>query len=58
VTLFYDGLLVLGCSAVVYGAWQYSPPAAWIIGGLLAIVGAVRMAINDSKQADSETVDQ
>ena len=33
-----DGLAVLGFLAVVYGVQQWSEPAAWIIGGLCAIV--------------------
>jgi hypothetical protein len=34
-----DILLVTGYAMIFFGVWQLSPPAAWIVGGFLAIAG-------------------
>lgn len=37
----WDALALCGLVAVEYGVAQWSTPAAWVLGGLLAIVVAV-----------------
>lgn len=37
VGMVLDGALVFGGSAaVIFGAWEVYPPAAWIVGGTIA----------------------
>lgn len=37
-----DVLILAGCVCLVYGIWQFSPAAAWIVGGLaLVAFGAI-----------------
>jgi hypothetical protein len=37
----YDACGVVGFCAVECGVWQWSHPAAWVIGGVWLIVAAV-----------------
>jgi hypothetical protein len=39
-----DGALLTGAAAVIFGVWQIHPPSAWIVGGALAMIGALRVA--------------
>lgn len=37
-----DLIAVAAYSAIVYGCWQIYPPAAWIVGGSMALIAAVK----------------
>lgn len=34
-------LLLVGFGAILWGLWTMSPPAAWIVGGVGAVCGAL-----------------
>ena len=40
-----DLLLLIGCAAITYGTWQFSPPLAWIVGGFLALLWGVALGL-------------
>lgn len=46
----YDGLALLGISALEYGVWQWSHPAAWILGGLWLLMAAVWPDVRKAKR--------
>ncbi len=38
-----------GLSAAIYGVWQYSEPAAWLCGGVVAfVVGVLVLRVKGS----------
>ena len=39
-----DILMVGGAGAISYGAGQVYPPAAWLVGGALALLAGVKLA--------------
>lgn len=43
--LLLDAVALAGLGAVVFGVAQIYQPAAWILGGLLASVGAAALSI-------------
>lgn len=38
-----DLLIAGGAAGIAYGAWLVYPPAGFIVGGALALVGGLRM---------------
>lgn len=42
----FDALALAGLTAITYGAWQYSPPAAYIVVGSAAVIIAALGARN------------
>lgn len=40
-SLLRDVIGVSGAAAIAYGAWDIYPPAGFIVGGALALVGAI-----------------
>jgi hypothetical protein len=39
-----DLLGLAGFAAVTYGAWQFSEPVGWIVGGVLAVAAALLLS--------------
>lgn len=39
-TALFDALGLAGLAAITYGAWLYSPPSAYIVVGLAAVIVA------------------
>ncbi len=39
-----DALMVAGTGAVAYGTWMIYPPAGFIVGGVLTVVGGILAA--------------
>lgn len=37
----HDALQVLAAAAVLYGLAQWSPPAAWVVGGLAVLLASL-----------------
>lgn len=46
----YDALGALGLGALEYGVWQWSHPAAWILGGIWLIAVAVLPDVRKGKR--------
>lgn len=44
-SLARDVILLAGLAMLVYGTAQFSVPAAWMITGVMAIVGATLMSL-------------
>jgi hypothetical protein len=44
-----DALIVVGASAIAYGAWLIHPAAGFITGGVLMIAAGVASALKASK---------
>ncbi len=45
---------VAGAAAVVHGVWQIHEPSAWIVGGAMAIVVALRLSLPASSRQREE----
>lgn len=45
-TALFDALGLAGLAAITYGAWLYSPPAAYIVVGVAAVTVAALAAKN------------
>jgi hypothetical protein len=45
-----------GVGLVAYGAWLIYPPAGFIVGGSLLILGALLLALGQRSTADGRTV--
>jgi hypothetical protein len=43
--ILIDTTAIAGASAIVYGAYQISEPAAWIAGGFLLLAAALHLVI-------------
>jgi len=39
-TVMADAVGLAGCGAVVYGVWLVSVPAAFVVGGVMAMIAA------------------
>ncbi len=39
-----DLLIVAGAASVAFGAWLAWPPAGYIVGGVLALLGGIKIA--------------
>src|SRR5690606_33749977 len=50
----WDVMLFAGLGCIIWGVWQISPPAAWIIGGLLLSVLAALGQLNGSAPKNSQ----
>ncbi len=47
-----DTLLIAGSAALVFGVWQLSPPAAWMVGGGFAMIAGLRLARHEAPPPD------
>lgn len=48
-TMMRDGAGLIGVGLIAYGAWLVHPPAGFITGGVLLLVGAVLVSLNANR---------
>lgn len=50
--LLRDLVGLAGASAIVFGVWQMHQPAAWIVGGGMLLLAALRLSAPPKREED------
>lgn len=49
IELLIDVLAIAGAGAIVFGVYQIHEPAAWVVGGLLAMAAAWHLMLGSKR---------